>query len=105
MGVNGMGQSFDALASVLPGVRGESAPRNDRAALRRVAQEFEAIFIDELFKAGRGTTVAGGLFGKDRATKMYEEMHDEAMARSMAASGGLGIGRMLETELSRSLKP
>ena len=105
MGVGSVGQSIDALAAVSPGVRREQAPRSDRAALKRVAEEFEAIFLDELFKAGRSTMLESGLFGKDRATKMYEEMHDEAMARSMAASGGLGIGKMLEAELSRSLKP
>jgi flagellar protein FlgJ len=104
MQVNGVGHSLQLLAALDPTERGGTAPKGDRAVLHKVAQEFESIFIEELFKEMRNSSMNGGLFGQDRAGKMYQEMSDQAMAQGMSRSGGLGIGAMIEHELGRHLK-
>ncbi len=103
MALAGVGQSLQVLASLEPGARSGPVPRGERAVLRKVSQEFEAIFIGEMLKEMRNSTVGHGLLGQDRATQMYQEMSDQALAQHMAESGGLGIGRMIEAELGRNL--
>ena len=78
-----------------------AVPKNDDEALRMVAKEFAAIFIGELMKTMRTTTMESGLFGQDRASKIYQEMHDSALAREMALTGRMGIADMIYAELSR----
>ena len=71
-------------------------PSNDLASLRKVATEFEALFLGTLLKSMRATVPESELFGKGGATKLYRQWHDEELARSMARSGdGLGIREML----------
>lgn len=99
-----IGESLQALASLEPGSAGGPVPRGDRAVLKKVSQEFEAIFIGEMLKEMRNTPLGNGLLGQDPASKMYQEMSDQALARNMAESGGIGIARMIESELGRNLK-
>lgn len=80
-------------------------PRNDDEALRMVTREFESLFLSELLKTMRATAMEGGLFGKERAAKMYRELHDEALAGDLARAGGLGIGTMLYEQLRAGTKP
>jgi len=97
----GVGQYLQALTGVA-WERRASVPSTEREALRQVAGQFEALFIQELLRSMRSTTLETGLTGNDRASKMYREMYDEAMSGNLATSGGFGIGRMLEEELARA---
>jgi len=105
MALGSVGQSLQILAGLDPTDRGGPPVQGDRAVLRKVSQEFEAIFLEAMFKEMRNTPLGHGLLGQDRAAKMYQEMSDQALARNMAESGGLGIGRMIEAELGRTLAP
>lgn len=82
----------------------KKVPRTQDESLRMVTRQFEAIFLQELLKEMRNTTLDSGLFGKDRASQMYQDMHDEALSARMAETGELGIGKMLYAELSRGKK-
>ncbi|MCZ2721198.1 flagellar assembly peptidoglycan hydrolase FlgJ [Marinomonas sp. 15G1-11] len=73
------------------------AQKDPDAALKRVAQEFESIFIGMLLKNMRSSNeVIGGtdLFSSSQ-TRQYEEMLDSQMAQSMATSGGVGLADAL----------
>ncbi len=71
-------------------------PSDDLAGLRKVATEFEALFLGTLLESMRATVPESELFGKGGATKLYRQWHDQELARSMARSGdGLGIAEML----------
>lgn len=61
--------------------------------MRKVAQEFESLFLNEMLKSMRSATDA---LGKDNplntpAAKQYQEMYDQQLAVSMSREGG-GIG-------------
>jgi len=106
IGSGGIGMGgYGALAS-LDNLTGKpvAMPKNPDEGLKRVASEFEAIFIGELMRTMRDSVLDGGIMGKSRAYKIYREMHDEAMAREMAATGELGIGNMIYQELKQGLK-
>jgi flagellar protein FlgJ len=84
-------------------ITGSAAPRTpqqgrnerDLTRLRESTREFEAIFIMEMFKAMRKTIPEGGLFEKDNATEIYEEMLDNERAKAVAAGDGIGLGKAM----------
>lgn len=98
-----VGTPLQALAAISYLSPQSAVPKTEEETLKQVAREFEAIFISELLKSMRNTTLEGGLFGEDRATKMYREMHDEALAHEMAATGMLGFGKLLYADLQKTL--
>ena len=104
MSVNAVNGYAGLLSSMTATASGPAAlPRTEDEALRLVAREFESIFIGELMKSMRNATFESGLFGQDRASKMYREMHDQSLAHEMALSGRFGIADMVYSELSRSV--
>ncbi len=68
--------------------------------LRESCREFEAIYVQEMFKAMRKTVPESGLFEKkDMANDLYKEMLDMEMARTTAAGKGMGIGEAMYNQL------
>ncbi|MBM9602998.1 rod-binding protein [Desulfopila inferna] len=77
--------------------------KNDKQ-LRQSAREFEAIYINEMYKAMRKNIPEGGLLEKSSATTMFEEMLDMEMARKTAAGKGMGIGEAMYDQLKGNIK-
>ena len=68
--------------------------------LHKAATGFESVFTGMLFKAMRDTVPQESIFGKDsNADQMFGSMLDEARSDSLAKNGGLGLAKVLETEL------
>lgn len=74
------------------------ARRDADAAFAKVAQEFEALFIQMMLKAARDATPEGGLFDSNEL-KLYQEMMDSQVALEMAEQGGLGFAPLLQQQL------
>ncbi|MAF15393.1 MAG: flagellar assembly peptidoglycan hydrolase FlgJ [Marinomonas sp.] len=76
------------------------AQQDPDAALKKVAQEFEAIFINMMFKNMRSANenIGGGLFDSAQ-TKQYTEMMDSQLAQSLANAGGIGLAESLVRQL------
>lgn len=72
--------------------------------LRESTREFEAIYIFEMYKAMRKNVPDNGLFQKDMASKMYQEMLDMEMARSTAKGSGMGLGEAMYDQLKHHVK-
>lgn len=72
----------------------QAAPAEQRAA---VAAEFEAILIRQLL--GKTMTSILGAEG-GAAAGVYGDLLTETLATQLAAGGGLGLGRMLEQQLT-----
>ncbi len=75
-----------------------SADRNDPAALREVASQFEALFVQSMLKNMRGAKLAEPMFGSDQMD-MYQDMFDQQLSLEMASGPGLGLGDMLVRQL------
>jgi Rod binding domain-containing protein len=69
-------------------------------ARRKLAlEEMEHFFAYTLLHEMRKTIPQGGLFARNQAQEMHEEMFDDALSGAMAKGGHLGIARMLEEQL------
>lgn len=67
-----------------------SASQDRQAALETAAQGFEALFLQEMLKAGRSAQLGEG-FLSSSATRTAEQMLDGALAESGAKRAGLGL--------------
>ncbi len=77
----------------------------EEKALKSACEDFEAIFINMMLKSGRNTVVEGGFIEKSNGTKMFEDMYDQEMSSAMSKSGngGMGIAKMLYTQMKLGL--
>jgi Rod binding domain-containing protein len=57
--------------------------------------ELEQLLIKQMMKEMRATVPDSGLLLKKQEKRVYEEMLDDAFARSMAESGQMGVARMM----------
>jgi Rod binding domain-containing protein len=73
----------------------------DPAAIKKAASQFEAIILRQLLAPSIEPMMAGGLGGgKDSGGGVYGYMLTDTLANSLAQGGGLGLGRMLEKQLT-----
>ncbi|MHA3739294.1 flagellar assembly peptidoglycan hydrolase FlgJ [Pseudomonas sp. Eth.TT006] len=79
--------------------------KNSDGNMRKVAQEFESLFLGEMLKSMRSATEA---LGKDNpmntpAAKQYQEMYDQQLAVSLSREGGgIGLADVLMKQMSKN---
>lgn len=86
-------QSLDALKL--------QARRSPDAALKKAAQQFEAVFMNMMLKSMREATPQEGMFDSDQ-TRTFTSMLDQQLSQSMS-SRGVGLAEVMVKQLSRSL--
>ena len=84
---------------IIPGEALTKKPDRN-ADLREVAEQFEAIFINQILKQARETKLADDLFGSS-ATATYEELLDTQTSENIASHVKLGIADALVRQFSR----
>lgn len=91
----GLGSYLDFQG--LTALRAE-AGRDQSKSLRKVAEQFEAHFVQEVMKCMRQATFKDDLMQSD-AADTYQDMMDKELAVQIAKRGGLGLADMLERQL------
>ncbi|HEV2701427.1 MAG TPA: glucosaminidase domain-containing protein [Steroidobacteraceae bacterium] len=77
-----------------------AAAKNDPAALRKVAQQFESMFTRMMLKSMRDAVGTDPIFGSDQE-KMYQGMYDDQLALQLSKGRGVGLADMLVRQLQR----
>lgn len=75
------------------------AEQNDPAALREVAGQFEALFIQSMLKNMRDASLGDSLFGDSEQHEMYQGMLDQQLSVEMAGGRGIGLAEMLVRQM------
>lgn len=86
-------QSLDKLRA--------QAKQSPDHALKAVAQQFEAVFMNMMLKSMRDAIPQDGMFDSEQ-TRMFTGMMDQQLAQSMS-SRGVGLADVMVKQLSRSL--
>jgi len=86
-------------ANVIESVRNQNAADNDDRALRDVAEDFEAIFIKQIFEGMRRSKLAEDPFNSS-SVETYTSLMDDQMSKQIALSQGFGIAEALVAQLS-----
>lgn len=77
------------------------ANRDPAKAVKAVATQFEALFMQMVLKSMRDATPKSGLLDSSEQ-QTYTSMLDEQLAQKIAA-GGTGLSAVIERQLSRNL--
>ena len=83
----------------------KNGDKNSDANLKKVAQEFESLFVSQMLK---GMRQANEVLAKDNpmntaATRQYQEMYDQQLAVTMSSKGnGIGLQDVLMRQLSKT---
>lgn len=102
MAVNMVNPKVEAQAeffksSVLP-----SVSREGKGGIKDAVENFESLFINDLLKVMRKTTIKGGLFNSGNSGDIYNSMIDTELSKNLAKGKGLGLAQMLLKQLDKS---
>jgi flagellar protein FlgJ len=86
---------FNGLAQLRREAQGQSPE-----TVRKVAQQFEALFLQMMLKNMRNTGIEDKLFGSDQE-KFYRDMFDQQLSVDLSKQGALGLTDLLVRQLSR----
>ncbi len=75
------------------------AREESESALRPVAEQFEAIFVEQILKESRKVKLDDGWLDGDKAD-FYKDWHDKQFAQSISAKGGLGLADIIVEQLA-----
>ncbi|MEM9057256.1 MAG: glucosaminidase domain-containing protein [Pseudomonadota bacterium] len=90
----------------LGGLRGAAA-REDPAALREAARQFESLFTHMMLKSMRAASLGEGIFDSKQG-EFHRDLFDQQLSLELSKGKGLGIAEMLVRQLggdAPALKP
>lgn len=89
---------LSAGASAAIEALGQKQPKTDESKVAGAAKDFEALLLGQILKS---VHEEGGWLGgsDDDAGDAAIGLGEEQLARTMAASGGLGLSKLIETGL------
>ena len=85
---------FSGLASLR-----RDAELSPEEAIKPVAKQFEALFLQMMLKSMRAGVQEGGLFS-DSSVGMYQEMLDSQLSVTLSDQGGIGMAEAIVTQLA-----
>ncbi len=90
-------QDINQLAELRRG-----AVKNDAGTIKQVAEKFEALFVQQLFKNLRAETADSDSIMDNAQSKMYRSMYDQKVSETLAKKGMLGLSSLIEKQLNPS---
>ncbi len=80
--------------------------RDSESNIKKVAQEFESLFLNQMLKAQRSANEAfsEGNFMNSNEAKTYQQMYDQELAVKMSKEGGIGLADVLARQMSKMNK-
>lgn len=76
--------------------------KKELARLKKLAVDYESLFMKEVVSAMRKSVPKGGATGGGNAEEIYKSMLDDHMAANMARRGNSGIARAIYNKLSKT---
>ena len=92
-----------ALPLINPQVPASLKAKGDSPAqAKKVAQEFEAMFVGMMLKSMRETVGKDKLTGGGHGEETFRSLLDQEYAATASRNGGVGLAKMIEQELTRN---
>lgn len=76
----------------------QQAREDQRSALKPVAEQFEALFIQQVFKEARKVSFDDGWLDGNQGD-FYKDWHDKQLSQDLAAKGSLGFADKIVEQL------
>jgi len=97
--------TLKARADQITQAAGSAQKSQSQTEARKVAQDFEALFLNMMLKEMRKTVGKGGLLGDDAGTQVFQELMDTALADAMAKSSKFGLGDIVAKHMTDRPRP
>ena len=97
--------TLKARAEQITQAAGAAQKSQSQTDARKVAQDFEALFLNMMLKEMRKTVGKGGLLGDDAGTQVFQELMDTALADAMAKSSKFGLGDIVAKHMADRSRP
>lgn len=95
-------RAVGGLRQVRPGsVRPQGVSPADVNGVRQAAQEFEAIVLGQMLKTMRQASAQGPMALTGTSQKLYRDLMDDELAKTIARKGGVGLADVLVRDLLR----
>ena len=78
-----------------------SKKQRQDAKLKEAVQQFEQVFLKQLFTEMRKSVPKTDLFGQGKEQEMFEEMLDDERAKAWSQSGGIGLADLMYQQLKK----
>lgn len=92
---SGLDSQSSLIQSLAQPTTPSAAGPGSEAQLRKVAEQFEALFYNQLLQSMRSTVPENQFWGQSSGTKIYRQLHDQELAGQLAGQGGLGIADLI----------
>lgn len=76
------------------------ARAEDPAALRKAAEQFEGLMLQQMLKAMRAASLGDDLMGGQQV-EMYQDLFDQQIAQQLSAAKGVGLADALVLQMQR----
>jgi Rod binding domain-containing protein len=76
-----------------------SVSEGKKAEIRKVAVEFQSLFVELMFKSMRETVSQDKLTGGGRGEEVYGSLLDHEYAMAVSRRGNLGLAEMIERQM------
>ncbi|MCX6104084.1 MAG: rod-binding protein [Proteobacteria bacterium] len=80
----------------------EAPKKEEHPEIRKVAKQFEGLFLNQVVSAMRKTVVKGGMVPESNAERIYQSMLDSEYTEKMTDTQQLGLSQMIYEQLLRS---
>ena len=94
-------QNTDVM-KIKGGISLKGEQKDSDKELKKVTQDFEAIFLRQLLKVMRGTIPESGFLAGSNSMSIYESMMDEVLAQNAAEMNKTGLGEQIYNYLIRN---
>lgn len=74
----------------------------EKAQIKKVARNFESLFVNQLVGQMRKTVAKGGFVPESHAEKVYQSMLDSEYSQKISDTEQLGLSNMIYDHLLRS---
>ncbi|GGP18268.1 flagellar assembly peptidoglycan hydrolase FlgJ [Silvimonas iriomotensis] len=83
----------------------QTANTGSKAGVKAVAQQFEALLMQQMLKSMRDATPQYDTLSSSPASSMFRSMYDEQIAANMSAHGGVGLADAIVRQISIQQDP
>ncbi|MDQ0203067.1 rod-binding protein [Pectinatus haikarae] len=99
-------KQLKAAGESLEKTAGNADTARDASKLKDACVQFEAMFLDLMYKEMRKTVPEDSLLGDSNADNILRSMHDTEMTKNLAQAGGVGLADMLYRQIQKQdVKP
>ncbi len=98
--INSLDQSSTAKVEELAA---KGSREKDVAKVKKLAKDFESIFLEQMFKSMRASVQKSGLIDGGNAEEIYTSMLDSEYSKQMSQQGASGLADMIERQLLQTM--